>query len=255
MHRPVTMSSPAPICELFSSVQGEGYLVGRRQVFIRFSGCNLECSYCDTEHSNLETFRQETAPGSAQFDYLKQPVQLADISATVAKWIALLPNAHHSISVTGGEPLLHVEILKKWLPELRRLLPIYLETNGTLPAQLEEILPHLDFISMDMKLPSVSGCEESIFDLHRQFLNLAHSNHVSVKIVAGSTTTAAEVGKAADIISKVDRDIPLFIQPLSLPDGSIGISVPHMLKLQELASAVLSDVRVIPQMHKMLGAL
>ena len=41
----------APIVEIFSSIQGEGLLVGRRQIFVRFAGCNLDCNYCDTEDS------------------------------------------------------------------------------------------------------------------------------------------------------------------------------------------------------------
>lgn len=249
------MNNATHLCELFSSIQGEGYLAGRRQIFIRFPGCNLECRYCDTDHSESGIFRQETAPGSAQFHHLQQPVALDDILVTIEKWIALLPGSHHSISVTGGEPLLHADVLSKWLPKLRRLLPIHLETNGTLPAQLAELLPHLDFISMDMKLPSVSGFQENVWEMHQRFLEIANASQVSVKIVVGSTSTTAEISKAAEIIGQVDRSIPLFIQPLSLPDGRIGISVPHMLKLQESASAVLHDVRVIPQTHKLLGAL
>lgn len=249
------MSNPAHLCELFSSIQGEGYLAGRRQVFIRFPGCNIQCSYCDTDHSDSGTFRQETLPGSAEFHALPQPVSLEDVSGTLKKWLALLPGAHHSLSITGGEPLLHGAILEKWLPELRLLLPIHLETNGTLPSQLEKLVSHLDFVAMDMKLPSVSGCQDSIWDLHRQFLEIAYSTQVSVKIVTGSTATAAEISKAVEIISRVDRNIPLFIQPLSLHDGRIGISVPHLLRLQEVASATLNDVRVMPQMHKLLGAL
>jgi organic radical activating enzyme len=58
-----------------------------------------------------------------------------------------------------------------------------------------------------------------------------------------------------DVISSVDAAVPLFLQPLSLSDGSIGISAAHILHLQELASSRLPDVRVIPQMHKILGAL
>lgn len=249
------MSNAAHLCELFSSIQGEGYLAGKRQIFIRFPGCNLECRYCDTDFSNSGTFRQESAPGSAEFHYLPQPVSIEDISGTVANWITLLPGSHHSISVTGGEPLLHAELLSQWLPELRRLLPIHLETNGTLPAQLEKVISHLDFISMDMKLPSASGCHEDIWELHRLFLSIAQSRRVSVKIVTGSAATAEEIIKAAEIISQVDRNIPLFFQPLTLHDGRIGITVPHLLKLQELASTMLNDVRVVPQMHKLLGAL
>ena len=46
------------INEVFSSIQGEGTLIGRRQVFIRFSGCNLDCNYCDTSKSRDPSFRR-----------------------------------------------------------------------------------------------------------------------------------------------------------------------------------------------------
>ena len=41
----------APIIEIFSSIQGEGLLIGERQIFVRFAGCNLDCTYCDTKNS------------------------------------------------------------------------------------------------------------------------------------------------------------------------------------------------------------
>ena len=45
----------APIIEVFSSIQGEGLLIGRRQIFVRFAGCNLNCNYCDTPESRKST--------------------------------------------------------------------------------------------------------------------------------------------------------------------------------------------------------
>jgi hypothetical protein len=108
---------------------------------------------------------------------------------------------------------------------------------------------------MDMKLPSTAGCTESLWDLHAAFLLEAYGSNVSVKIVIGEQTSDSEIHQVCDIISSVDSSLPLFLQPLSLSDGSVGISYAHIFHLQEIAASRLPDVKVIPQMHNMLGAL
>ncbi len=248
------MNNSANLCEMFSSIQGEGLLAGRRQIFIRFSGCNLECSYCDTVHAAPRFFRLENYPGSGDFADFPQPVPPEKLSETIGKWTHLLPGAHHSISITGGEPLLHSSILEKCLPELRKLLPVHLETNGTLPEQLETVVAGLDFISMDIKLPSVCGTGENLWEPHCRFLEIAAKSTVSVKIVVSNATPESEISRTAALICHVDPSIPLIIQPLTLRDGTVGIGIRHLFKLQESASKRLADVRVLPQMHKMLGA-
>src|SRR5664279_892850 len=107
MHPPVTMNDQVVVSEIFSSIQGEGYLAGRRQIFIRLAGCNLDCSYCDTVHAGQNSCRIETGPGSAEFSLLQQPLQLDHVLQIVQKWCTSLPWAHHSISLTGGEPLIY----------------------------------------------------------------------------------------------------------------------------------------------------
>ena len=255
MPRPHTMNDPVQISEIFSSIQGEGSLAGRRQIFIRLSECNLHCSYCDTDHVGGDTSRMETSPGSTLFRHLPQPLPLNDLLLIVKKWCSSLPGAHHSISITGGEPLLHADSLSRWLPELRQLLPIHLETNGTMHIALEQVIHYVDYVSMDMKLPSTSGCTEHLWDLHREFLCCAQGRNASVKVVISNATLLDEIRQVCSIIGEVDRATPLFLQPLSLAGGGVGITVGHMLRLQEAASARLPDVRVIPQMHRMLGAL
>lgn len=249
------MSDPVYISEIFSSIQGEGYLAGRRQIFIRLCECNLECSYCDTDHSRHDICRVETAPGSGEFRTVPQPLPLDYLSELIHQWCQQLPGAHHSISVTGGEPLLNADRLGAWFARLRTLLPIHLETNGTMHVALEQVLQHLDYISMDMKLPSTSGCTEHLWGLHADFLRTAAAHCVSVKIVVGAASTLDEIRQVCDIINAVAPATPLFLQPLSGKDGRADIPVPHLLRLQEAASAQLNDVRVIPQMHLMLGAL
>ncbi|NVN89548.1 MAG: 7-carboxy-7-deazaguanine synthase QueE [Desulfuromonadales bacterium] len=249
------MSETLPIGEIFSSIQGEGYLAGRRQIFIRMTGCNLDCRYCDTEYATVDSCRVEQAPGSNDFEIYRQPLTFIRLREILEAWTQALPGAHHSISITGGEPLLFAEDLAGWLPELRRILPIHLETNGTLASELEQIIDQVDYISMDMKLPSTAGCGEGLWDSHRLFLESAVAKDVSVKIVVGAGTGTAEILRVCAIIAAVRKKTPLFLQPLTLPDTGCGINAVHLLYLQALASAQLPDVRVIPQMHKLMGVL
>ena len=255
MPRPAIMSDPVYISEIFSSIQGEGYLAGRRQVFIRLCQCNLECSYCDTDHVRHDVCRVETYPGSSEFLAVPQPLPLEYILDLIRAWCRQLPGAHHSISVTGGEPLLYADTMVEWFPRMRAILPLHLETNGTMHFALEQVVAHLDFISMDMKLPSTSGCSEHLWGLHRNFLRAAIGHSVSVKVVVGNESTLDEIQQVCDIIEDVAPATPLFLQPLTGKNGRTDILIPHLLRLQEAASARLTDVRVIPQMHIMLGAL
>ncbi|MBC7961993.1 MAG: 7-carboxy-7-deazaguanine synthase QueE [Steroidobacteraceae bacterium] len=249
------MSDSIYVSELFSSIQGEGMLAGHRQVFVRLTECNLECRYCDTEFKKSDIGRIESKPGSACFCDIPQPMPLHAIKDIIADWQTQLPGAHHSVSFTGGEPLLYADLLAIMFPEIRKIIPIHLETNGTMHLALAQLKQHVDFISMDMKLPSTAGCTDQLWDIHTLFLREAQGCEVSVKVVVGESTDMDEIDRVCDIIAMVDRDTPLFLQPLTLPDGSIGIKVPRLLCLQELASSRLPDVRVIPQMHKLLGAL
>lgn len=245
----------APLVECFSSIQGEGVLVGLRQVFLRFAGCNLNCSFCDTPGMSAvpEECLLEFTPGRRDFQKVPNPVTLERVATLLESWGAAWPGIHHSISITGGEPLLYGALLEEWLPELRKLLPIYLETNGTLPEVLAPLIPHLDSIGMDIKLPSASGCPE-LWDQHHAFLELAAMKDVFVKIVVDQSTEAWEIRRSCAMIDAVDRTIPLILQPLTREDGTIGITAQRALELQELCSS-LKEVRVIPQTHKFMGQL
>ena len=248
------MNNASPIREIFSSIQGEGYLAGRRQIFIRMASCNLNCSYCDTDFAASDYCRVETEPGSLEFERIPGPIVFERILEIVKAWISAAPGAHHSISLTGGEPLLFAETLAGCLPQLARLLPIHLETNGSLVSELGRILPCLTYISMDMKLPSSTGCGE-LWDIHRSFLEAAAEKNISVKIVISAETSDMEIRRVCDIINGVRPDTPLFIQPLTNRDVQCGVESARLLRFQSLASSFVSDVRVIPQMHLLMGVM
>ena len=249
------MSNPLFISEIFSSIQGEGMLAGRRQIFVRLMECNLDCRYCDTDFEKSDICKVESAPGSGSLLDVPQPMPLSELNALFTGWVSRMPGGHHSFSITGGEPLLYADALAEWFPQLRTLLPIHLETNGTMHIALRQVKHLVDYISMDMKLPSTAGCTEHLWELHSLFLQEAYGSNVSVKVVVGEQTPDSEIQQVCDVIASVDADLPLFLQPLTLPDGRVGISASRLLRLQELAASRLSDVRVIPQMHKLLGAL
>lgn len=249
------MNNSLPIKEIFSSIQGEGECAGRRQIFIRLTGCNLKCAYCDTDFTNSDVCQIETEPGSGFFSSDKKELSAKTLIHIIKDWCNKLPGGHHSISITGGEPLLHADILLPILPKINNILPIYLETNGTLPQQLLKIVHSIYGISMDIKLPSTTLYQKELWEIHRGFLKIASISNVSVKLVVAESTTKDEIQMACTMVKNVHKIIPLFIQPLTKVDGSLGISVQHLLHLQETASNILSNVRVIPQMHLMMGAL
>ena len=248
----------ANMIEIFSSIQGEGMLVGVRQVFLRFHGCTLDCSYCDsrvTRSVSIPEFCQiETTPGRQDFELISNPVSFDYITKLLTAWVTLRPNAHHSISITGGEPLLHVEALREYLPELRKILPIYLETNGIRTHELSQCIDLLDYISMDIKLPSTTKSRD-FWEEHRNFLKIAAKKDVYVKIVISEETPLPEIQKACDIIVSVNRNIPLILQPITTAEASQTTSSGTLFKLQEEASKFLNEVRVIPQTHKYLHLL
>lgn len=242
-----------PLIEAFSSFQGEGTLVGYRQIFLRFPQCNLNCNYCDTPFAPSATCSIEDPPGSSQLQKLDNPVSWHRLSEIFARWCAAAPNAHHSFSITGGEPLLHSELLQRLLPEMRKLLPIYLETNGTLPEALEPLLPFLEWISMDIKLESVVG-QASDWEAHRRFLELAARTNCYVKIVVGNSTTRAEIEHAANLVNRVSSAISLILQPVTI-DGKAAVETNRLFLMQELAATIHSNVRIIPQTHVFLGLI
>ena len=251
MHVPVTRVPEAPLIEVFSSLQGEGVLIGSRQIFVRFAECNLACNYCDTPFQSATTCRIEMLPGSADFACRKNPVDLRNITHLISEWQHNYNNFHHSVVLTGGEPLLHTGVLKDWLPEIKPLLPVFLETNGTLPMELEVVLPLVDMISMDIKGSSTTGVTTP-WAIHAKFMELARERLCQVKLVVDSTTSYDELLQAASMVSQYAPEAPFVLQPRTLSTG-LALSGRNLLELQQMAAEKHHDVRIIPQIHPFLG--
>ncbi len=161
---------------------------------------------------------------------------------------------HHSISLTGGEPLFYSRFLENFLPKLKQKGHLtYLETNGTLPGELERVIKWCDVIAMDWK-PSSSTQDRSFEKEHEQFLKIALRREVFVKVVITPETLEDEIRRAIESVKNVSPRIPFIFQPLSDPFGINACSLELIEKrLAPLAQPFLNDVRVIPQMHKIWG--
>jgi len=239
-----------PVTEIFSSIQGEGPYVGVRQIFLRLPNCNLRCPYCDTVTTMPQKLRIETVPGSGLFKKIENPV-------SIDKLLELLQiydfSIHHSLSLTGGEPLLWSNELQVLIPFLREKgIKIYLETNGTLPEQLFQVLPWVDIISMDIKLPFD---DQAFWAVHESFLRFSLQQEVFVKIVVHEETSIKELQNARDLITGVDPLIQTVLQPVTTTQG-IKAPKPHqLLEWQSFFLKKLTNVRVIPQTHVFMGQL
>ena len=151
-----------PIAECFLSINGEGQRAGELAVFLRFPGCNLACSYCDTAWA--------TEP-----DCPAEPMETEEILSFVKGTGA------QNVTVTGGEPL-----LQPGIAELLRVLTgagydVEVETNGSVDlVPFLEAAPGARF-TMDYKLPG-SGMEAQ---MHRPNLALLRRED-TLKLVCGS---------------------------------------------------------------------
>jgi 7-carboxy-7-deazaguanine synthase len=248
---PAIPAIEAPLIEIFSSMQGEGVLVGCRQIFVRFANCNLSCDYCDTPFQQGPICRIEASPGCGQFTPQSNLINLAEVTCLLTDWQNNFNHMHHSVALTGGEPLLHADILKDWLPQVKPILPVFLETNGTLPRQLAKALPYIDWISMDIKGAAATGVATP-WSEHAEFLVLAGNRLCQVKLVVDEGTAETEILTVARLVNRHAPEVPLILQPRSLPAGP-ALNGAVLLKMQEIAAAEHSDVRVIPQIHRWLG--
>jgi len=243
----------ANLSELFVSFQGEGVHAGRRHLFVRFAGCPLRCRWCDTPDSLVPVPEcrifgidgPRTRPNPLSADALEAEVTTLQASSPPL----------HALAVTGGEPLAQVEFLVGWLARRTSDLPVLLETAGILPARLERVLPFVAIVSLDFKCPSNTG-EQPRWQEHEACLRLAVAagRDVYVKMPVDEMTEPDDVECGARLAAATGPTAPLFLTPLTAPDGpALQIGPARLERLHALASRHHPDVRVLPQLHKVLG--
>lgn len=214
--------------EIFTSIQGEGPFVGYKQVFIRLCGCNLNCAYCDTDFG-IDNSK----------DYSVQ--ELTDICNNNYDC--------HSVSLTGGEPLLHTEFIKNFGEKCN--LPLYLETNGTLTENLIEVIDYIDYIAADIKLPSCTNLPP-MWEKHEEFFEAATEKYLFAKVVFDKNITDFEIHKITNLCKKYN--IELILQPM-MRYKSPTINSVFMQEILDKCIKIYPQTRLIPQVHKFIDVL
>ncbi len=251
------------LAESFISINGEGVRAGELALFLRFTGCNLSCSYCDTRWANEAGCRYEEKSVEELVGY---------VSSSGIK----------NVTLTGGEPMLQRE-----LPDLVEGLlglqgtRVEIETNGAVPldkvarlrsktyvreeygqkedckyrgleaagsmktARSQEAAGSIEGTSgrlsftMDYKLPS-SGCEADMLTDNFRLLR----QEDTVKFVSGSRD---DLERAADIISEYDltKRCHVYISPV------FGKIDPQLI-VDFMKEKKMNDVRLQLQLHKLI---
>lgn len=157
--------------EIFHSIQGESSYAGRACVFVRLTGCNLRCTYCDTTYAYEEG----------------EELEIGDIIDRVASYQCPL------VEVTGGEPLIQAETPALIRRLLERGYEVLLETNGTRDiSQVDDRCVKI----VDIKCPTSGEADK------HDLINLSGlTDHDEIKFVIGSREDYEYAKKILDLIN------------------------------------------------------
>ena len=276
--------------EVFSSIQGEGGKIrgscfGKRQIFVRFSGCNLAkgdfnstgCFWCDSPYAQElypKRFKYEENPGSQKLISLENPVKLTKLIEIIKK---LLTPDLHSISFTGGEPLYQMDLVLSLSKALKNSCikhPLYLETNGTIVTDenyIEKLAKYFKYCCCDIKDKSSKVATQdkwkSLAKIELNFIrNIVELGvETFAKVVTTSQTQIQDIRWISENLSKIKypdgKAVGLAIQPVFLENKELketySISTMHLNNIFYAASEFLppESLTLSVQVHKFLKLL
>ena len=204
------------IAEIFRSLQGEGRLTGVESIFVRTSGCNLRCRFCDTRYASWEP--------EGHYRSVEEVVAIVERTAMERPEVATLSH----VVVTGGEPMLLPELVPLCAKIRRRGMHVTIETAGTCYQPVQ-----CDLMAVSPKLsnsiPHVDEATPEWIDRHEQrraapdiIRRLAAEYDCQFKFVVGSLADCDEVAVYMASFPEIDRRrvllMPLGTEPAELAD-------------------------------------
>ena len=230
--------------EIFTSVEGEGILYGTKTLFVRLAGCPFKCFYCDTK---------DALPKMSGTEYeISEAERLIDAS---------LKKNTYKVNFTGGDPLVQAEAVSELARFIqKKKIPTYLESSCFDSGKFSQVLPYFDYVKIEFKTPESEFVDKvhysKLLENELQCLRLAmESGKVTyIKIVVSSRTELEQFKGLVRAIFEIASGAKIagfIIQP------TYGVAEPDLKKLLEFYDAVYlyyDGVRIVPQLHKFIGA-
>jgi len=234
----------ARIFEIFTSIEGEGILYGTKTLFVRFAGCPYSCFYCDT---------LDALPLDSGKEYsITEACNLIDSN---------LQDNTFKVNFTGGEPLIQHEAVSELAKHVKaRGLPTYLESACFDSKKFLYVLPSIDFVKIEFKTIESEFIDEKHYpELLRNTLECLQAaveakKTTYIKIVVSSKTEPESFKEILDQIFKIiskENISGFIIQPTtSLSEPTLE----QLLEFYDLVYPYYDEVRVVPQLHKVISA-
>ncbi|HXV45710.1 MAG TPA: 7-carboxy-7-deazaguanine synthase QueE [Nitrososphaera sp.] len=243
MRQKAAASARVKLSEIFTSIEGEGILFGTKTMFVRLAGCPLNCHWCDTPYA---------LPMDSGSDY-----SIDEVKELISK--SLHPNTY-KVNFTGGEPLVQHEAVIELAKFVRQKgLRTYLESACYDSARFAKVLPYIDLVKVEFKLKDSKVVDEkhygsllrSELDCLKQAISRGKTTYI--KVVVTNSSSLKEFKELVREVFRVARPAEIagfIIQP------SYKIDEPTLDVLFGFYDAVYpmyDQVRVVPQLHKIIG--
>ena len=230
--------------EIFTSVEGEGILYGTKTLFVRLAGCPFTCFYCDTK---------ESLPLDSGTEYsIDEACQLIDSN---------LKKQTYKVNFTGGDPLIQHQAVAQLAKHIQgKKILTYLESACFDIDRFNHVLPFIDIVKIEFKTKDSDFVDfehyEKLIEHTMKCLESSVNTKKTtfIKIVVSSKTKINEFEELTNqifkTISKENID-GFIIQP------TYGVAEPSLELLLDLYDIVYPhyiDVKVVPQLHKFIGA-
>ena len=234
----------ARIFEIFTSIEGEGRLYGTKTLFVRFAGCPYSCFYCVT---------LDALPLDSGKEYsITEACNLIDSN---------LQDNTFKVNFTGGEPLIQHEAVSELAKHVKaRGLPTYLESACFDSKKFLYVLPSIDFVKIEFKTIESEFIDEKHYpELLRNTLECLQAaveakKTTYIKIVVSSKTEPESFKEILEQIFKIiskENISGFIIQPTtSLSEPTLE----QLLEFYDLVYPYYDEVRVVPQLHKVISA-